>query len=294
MASQSSTIHPTRLRQIALVAHDLDRARNLITHVFSVPVIFEDPMVAQWGLKNFLVPIGGEILEVVAPFKQGTTAGRLLEKKGDGGYMIIMQTGDAQARKEEIERRGKGKAIFTHPFQHSYKSWGGVKDEGYCVQYHPKGVKGGMMPELDSHTTSEWNQNPLMSRFSPWHPCGSDYDGYVKEMKNSAALHLLGCTLRLGPGDEDVNAAAQQWSDTFGIPVTRNELAFTNSRMAFVKGEQGKPEGLLSVTVGVDGKARMQGILDRASKAGLCGDGWFEMVGVRWYLVLLDDLRAHI
>lgn len=60
----------TRLRQIALVAHNLERQKHLLvrthfrvhetvadqfqTHVLGTEVIYEDPAVAQWGLKNFI------------------------------------------------------------------------------------------------------------------------------------------------------------------------------------------------------------------------------------------------
>jgi len=79
------------------------------------------------------VPIGGDIIEVVSPFQPKTTAGRLLDKRGDGGYMITMQTLDAMARKKFVEEKGLGKVIFVHEVE------GG---ESVCVQYHPKGVAG--------------------------------------------------------------------------------------------------------------------------------------------------------
>ena len=123
---------PTRLRQIALVAKDLESAKHLITTVVGTEVIFVDPAVGQWGLENFLVPVGGDVIEVVSPKQSGTTAGRLLEKRGDGGYMLIMQTGDAQKRREYIESKGLAKVIFSHE----------VKDGGMMVQYHPKGIRG--------------------------------------------------------------------------------------------------------------------------------------------------------
>ena len=110
-------------------------------------VIYRDPAVEQWGLNNFLgaynltqelqplmsysVPLGGDIIEVVAPFRSDTTAGRLLEKRGDGGYMIIMQTEDARKRREYIEAKGLSKVIFDHEYSDSV-----------CVQYHPRGIKG--------------------------------------------------------------------------------------------------------------------------------------------------------
>ncbi|KAF2641192.1 hypothetical protein P280DRAFT_399231 [Massarina eburnea CBS 473.64] len=269
---------PTRLRQIALVTDDLERARHQITHVIGTEVIFEDPEVAQFGLKNFLgdvVPLGGEIIEIVSPIKDGTTAGRLLEKRGEGGYMIIMQTEDAKKRREYIEDKGLSKVI-----------WGYEHDDVTCVQYHPRGLKGGMMPELDSHAPSNHNAAPLQTRFSPWHACGSDYDTYSAGMKRVSHLSLEGCVLRLAPGDVGHEAAARQWEEIFGVARSRDLLAFTNARLGFVSGREGIKEGLLSITVGVRGKDRLHGILDRASKEGLCGDGWINMCGIRWYFVL--------
>ena len=122
---------PVRLRQIALVAKDLQKAKELLTKLLGTEVIYIDPAVGQWGLENFLVAVGGEVIEVVSPTKPGTTAGRLLERKGDGGYMIIMQTGDAKKRKEYIESKGLAKVIFTHETKDSM-----------TVQYHPKGIPG--------------------------------------------------------------------------------------------------------------------------------------------------------
>jgi hypothetical protein len=80
------------------------------------------------------VPLGGDIIEVVSPIKDGTTAGRLLEKRGDGGYMIIMQTEDAKKRREHIEAKGLSKVIFEHEHQ-----------DAICIQYNPRGVKGASM-----------------------------------------------------------------------------------------------------------------------------------------------------
>lgn len=289
MANASTS--PVRLRQVALVARDLAKARDELTTILGVPVIYEDPAVGQWGLENFLVPIGGDIIEVVSPTRSGTTAGRLLDKRGDGGYMIIMQTIDAESRRKSIEAAGKVRVIFGHPFSHSYPSWKGVKDEGFCIQYHPKGIKGGMMPELDSHTPCEMNSEPLADRFSPWHACGAEYDRYVQDMKRTAHLHLIGCNLHLGGGETDSAGAGKQWSENFGIPVTRDELAFSNARIGFSCGQDDRPEGLADITIAVDQVDQMNVILDRARAAGKTvhkpGD-WFEMVGVRWNLVALD------
>jgi len=88
-----------RLRQIALVAKDLAAARADISAVLGIDYAFDDPGVGKYGLRNAVFPIGDTFLEVVSPKEPGTTAGRLLEKRGgDGGYMVILQVDDlAQA-----------------------------------------------------------------------------------------------------------------------------------------------------------------------------------------------------
>lgn len=98
----------------------------------------ELPQFVHLALSNIvanpeIVPLGGNMIEVVSPIKEGTTAGRLLEKRGEGGYMIIMQTEDAKKRREYIEAKKLAKVIFEHEFHDSI-----------CIQYHPKGIKGAL------------------------------------------------------------------------------------------------------------------------------------------------------
>lgn len=69
-AGSAAELSPTRLRQIALVSNDLDKAEKLLvssgllskehdtdipqTYVIGTEVIFRDPAVSKWGLKNIL------------------------------------------------------------------------------------------------------------------------------------------------------------------------------------------------------------------------------------------------
>ncbi|KAK2767069.1 hypothetical protein FQN54_006388 [Arachnomyces sp. PD_36] len=279
----SSSVSPTRLRQIALVAEDLEKAKQLLTYILETEVVFIDPEVEQWGLKNFLVAIGGDIIEVVSPFKPETSAGRLLSRRGDGGYMIIMQTGDAVARRSFIESQKLAKVIFSREYE-----------ESVCIQYHPKGIKGGVIPELDSHDKSASNPEPLMSRFSPWHACGSDYNAYSTVMKRCSHLRFVEAVCRLDPGEADTEAAAKQWERTFGTPRREDGLVFTNGAVKFIPGEEGKPEGIASITIAVEGESKFNAILNRARDQGLCGDGWINMLGVKWYFVCVDGPNSRL
>lgn len=236
------------------------------------------------------------MIEVCSPFKPDTTVGRLLEKRGDGGYMIIMQTADATARRSHIESNNLAKVIFGYSHE-----------DAVSVQYHPKGIAGrvhclihmilhetdqhagGMMPELDSHARSATNPTPLESPYSPWHACGPDYPQYSAAMRRRSHLRLLGVTLRLSPGRSDTDAAAQQWQDYFGVEKNGSALQFTNTTLKFVPGVEGLAEGLESITIGVKGRDRYRRVLDLVSREGLHGDGFANMLGIKWYFILEDE-----
>src|SRR3569623_2678560 len=88
-----------RLRQICLVAPQLEPVISDIAAIMGLSVCFRDGNVAKYGLENALLPVDTILLEVVAPFKDGTTAGRFIEKTGGrGGYMAIFCSNDPAAR----------------------------------------------------------------------------------------------------------------------------------------------------------------------------------------------------
>ncbi|KAL2871234.1 uncharacterized protein BJX67DRAFT_370022 [Aspergillus lucknowensis] len=250
------TVPSTRLRQIALLVADLSEAERIL--VF----IYRDPNVAQWGLGNFLIPLGGDIIEVAGCWA----------KRGDGGYMIIMQNHNAASRKEYIKSRGRAKVIFEYS----------EEDFASC----------GMMPELDSHRPSGENPEPLLSPFSAWHACGPEFKSYAPAMAGSANLQLLAATCRLTPDDSNTTAAAKTWERIFGVDRDGSELVFTNGRMIFVEGTAQRPEGLESITVGIKGRKRFNDLIERAKKVGVERDGRVVMVGVEWRFVVLDNPGA--
>ncbi len=154
-------------------------------------------------------------------------------------------------------------------------------------------VLGGVIPELDSHTVTEANPKPLNDRFSPWHPCGPDESSYIAGMKRNAHLSLLGAACRLSPSDGSGESAATQWEEIFGVPRSRDLIAFTNARIGFIHGEEGEPDGIVSISIGVSDERRRDEIYKRAEGRGLFeNDGWsrwVDMLGIKWYFSLTSN-----
>jgi len=127
-----------RLRQVCLVAADLEREAARIQSVFGLAVCHRDPNVARYGLANVLFPVGTSFLEIVSPTRSGTAAGRFLERHGGKhGYMVILDCDDPERYRLRAESLGVRVAnVIRH-------------DAYFGVQLHPKDT-GAAMLEFNS------------------------------------------------------------------------------------------------------------------------------------------------
>jgi hypothetical protein len=123
-----------RLRQICLVAKDLARQAESIKAVFGLEECYRDPNVGRYGLENVLFPVGADFIEIVAPTRPGTAAGRFLERHGGRhGYMVILDCDDPESRQKHCEAMGVRTAnLIRH-------------DRYLGVQLHPKDTGGAMI-----------------------------------------------------------------------------------------------------------------------------------------------------
>lgn len=126
-----------RLRQIALVARDLDQAVEHAEFFLKTTVCFRDPGVAEFGLHNALFRIGDQFLEIVSPVADGTSAGRLLDRLGgDCGYMALFEVDDLDARMTALSEN------------HVRTVWSGDFRQIRGRHLHPKDT-GGTLVSLD-------------------------------------------------------------------------------------------------------------------------------------------------
>src|SRR3954452_25171259 len=94
-----------RLRQVVLVARELDPVAQRLRDELGLGEPFQDPGVGEFGLANAVYALGDQFIEVISPKQDGTAAGRWLERHGgDGGYMLIFPLDDLQGARA----RGRG------------------------------------------------------------------------------------------------------------------------------------------------------------------------------------------
>src|SRR4051812_15961054 len=96
-----------RLRQAVLVAKELDPVAEQLRSELGLGEPFEDPGVGEFGLRNHVYALGDQFIEIVSPTREGTAAGRHLERHGgDGGYMVIFQLDDLEAARRRVNDFG--------------------------------------------------------------------------------------------------------------------------------------------------------------------------------------------
>ncbi|MDG2304052.1 MAG: VOC family protein [Candidatus Binatia bacterium] len=134
-----------RIRQLALVARDLEPVVEDLCAVLGVSVCFRDPGVATFGLVNALMPIGNQFLEVVSPATDGTSAGRQLERNGgDGGYMVILQTDDLATARSRV-LAGGARVV-----------WEVELEDIATIHLHPRDVGGAIVSLDQCQEPDEW------------------------------------------------------------------------------------------------------------------------------------------
>ena len=96
-----------RLRQVVLVARELEPVAGRLRDELGLGESFADPGVGEFGLSNAVFALGDQFIEVIAPKQDGTAAGRWLDRRGgDGGYMLIFQLDDLDAARARVKDMG--------------------------------------------------------------------------------------------------------------------------------------------------------------------------------------------
>ncbi|TPX32878.1 hypothetical protein SmJEL517_g04073 [Synchytrium microbalum] len=273
---------PIFLRQIALVAYDLPKSNDIITKGLNLEQVFHDPEVEEFGLHNTLWVLGGGVfLEVVAPLPgrdiNKVSGGRFLKaRKGDGGYMIILQMKDATPTIKRMKEDMGIRVVWGT----GGEGHGSAGDAG--AHFHPKDTRGGNILSISHH--AKYGGDPVASPLADW-PAGGPRDIWIPASKRADKIRLVGCSIQ----SDNPKELAAHWSQMLNLPVSLDKgipcIDFSNARLKFVEGTDGRGEGICELDVAVED---VSAATKRAIGAGgrLQGDR-VEMVGMWFHFVPL-------
>lgn len=221
----------TRLRQVALVARELDPVADQLQWELKLGEPFRDPGIDYFGLENAVFAVGDTFVEVVAPIKEGTTAGRYLDKRGgDGGYMALFQVADLDAARHRIADLGVRVV------------WSGEHDDIVGTHLHPKDVPGAIV-------SIDWADPP-----QTWRWAGPAWTGQVPQ-------HPPGGVVGLRVQSPDPHAVGERWAAVLGEPLSEGHgqagpcitLDDGRQRLDFVLAES---DGIAGVTAAIPSQMR--------------------------------------
>jgi len=222
-----------RLRQIVMAAADLEAAEHRITDELGVELCYRDPGVATFGLGNALFPIGDAFLEVVSPIQPDTTAGRLLDKrKGDTGYMVILEVDDLEPIRTSTDELGV-RIVYE------------ARADGIVgLHLHPGDIGGAILSIDRADTWGEW----------PW--AGPVWRDHVRTEVVDAVLAVI-------IEAEQPDVMGDRWARLLGRPISGGVISLDEGEIRFEQaGDRGE---------GVAGFVLRAASADRGGQTSICG-----------------------
>ena len=253
------------LRQICLVAHQLDPVIAALKDVFCLNTAYIDDEVAHFGLENTLLGIGTQCLEVVAPVQANTAAGRYLDRLGgDGGYMVIGQV-LSQAEQDACRARAAENDVRV-AFERAQSDW-------RLMQLHPRDMQAAFF-EIDWEAPCDPKGH--------WSPAGGT--AWLEQVNRNHVQAIKGVTLE----SRDPLALAGLWSRIAGAPLELAgeiaTVALEDAVLRFVANTDIPHPRLTGVSlqasdpIGIRHRAAARG-LDHAETAVRIGGVWFDFKG---------------
>ena len=251
------------LRQICLVADRLAPVVRQLSEVLSIAPCHVDPEVGKFGLENTLLAVGSQFLEVVAPVREGTAAGRFLERRGgNGGYMVIYQAPTLEEQ-SGVRARAQDNGVRV-AFEADRGTWN-------IMQLHP-GDMGASFLEVDWDEQADTTGN--------WEPAGGTT--WKQHASQNGPSAIAACELQ---GDAPHSLAAR-WAAVTGLPLEQRNgmptISLANADLRFAEARDGRG-GLAAVDLRVFDSPRF---LAQAEAGGVrTADDQILICGTRFNLV---------
>ncbi len=217
-----------KLRQCVFVCRDLESNAQELCETLGIEIAYRDPGVAKWGLANVVCPTGHDFLEIVSPTQEGTSAGRYIQRrKGDGGYMVILQVPDAVKERERITALGiravEKKDLAEYKYTH----------------FHPSDTAGVLL-SIDQTIAPAGVDAKLW-----WPPAAK---GWLPHARSNVTNGLAGVEIQA----EDPDAAAALWSKILNRPMKGDIIPLDDDgEIRFVPIADGRGPGVSAFDVKV-------------------------------------------
>ncbi|HVS65034.1 MAG TPA: VOC family protein [Thermoanaerobaculia bacterium] len=245
-----------RLRQVVLVAGELEPSADLLRHLFGLGSGYRDPGVGEFGLENVVFALGDTFLEIVSPVEDGTAAGRYLERRGgDGGYMVILQVEDMEETRRYLAELGVRVV------------WRSDHDDIEGTHLHPRDVGGAILSLDEAMPPASWR-----------------WAGPTWKEEGSAAnaRAVTGVELQ----SDTPEALAARWGEILRLePESIGgglRIALDGGELRFVEARDGRGEGVCGFDVVVGDRRAVE---RAAAKRGLAVErDVLECCGVRFLL----------
>jgi hypothetical protein len=214
------------IRQLVFLASDLDSTLAAARRELGLPEGVDDAEgMAKLGFIHQVLAIDQTFLEFTAPLGPDTMPGRLVAKRGDLGYMVVVQVDDVEAAKDRAIARGH-KLVMETPY------------EGHSItQWHPRDF--GTLAEIDQLRPSDtWYMAPKVFEV-----------GSTDVVQDVTAIELA---------VRDPAAIAETWAAVLDIPVGADgvSLDLSGRAMRFIAVADGGREGLVAVELPATDRAR--------------------------------------
>ena len=283
-----------RLRQICLLARDLEWTSSVLSTAFDAPVVFRDPaMAAEGDLTNTHIRLGDSFLETVSPsdfaWAASTTQTRLLERNGDCGYMAIVQVPDVAVASRSMAGQGSGAGIVAGNLNVCPGSPGsglaGIESRPYVlgealpkqpgtvcganVQFHPRDF--GTLAEIQEN----WpGQGDFPRNTGAYFPAGNTWQNGVDARPHGRVTTGF-AAVEIAPRDGDPAEVCARWMHGLGAgcsidPAQPGTLRLAGGQtMRFVEPAPGGRTGVVGVDLwAVPGARKTFASLD------ICGVKW--------------------
>jgi hypothetical protein len=241
-----------RIRQIVFASQELQHNARRLAALLGLDPPFRDPGVGKFGLDNAVFVFGDQFIEIVSPVQSGTTAGRLIDRRGDSGYMLILQTDDFARERARFASLGV-RTVFE-----------AEHDDIRAVHLHPKDVGGTIVSVDQPVPAASWRWGGPDWRVQP---------GRAGEQR------IVGVTI----GANEPEAMARRWAQVLGLGApavlgATQRLVLDGGWVDFEPAEA-RGDGIVAYALAV---ADRDAVCARARAAGLpmLYNG-FELLGTR-------------